>query len=266
MCNCLVYAMADILENKEFSENSVFLPGNLLREARRQKDLKECNIPKTCVLDPDGDIVRYLRKSTAQLNPCWACYHSELYDATYKDLQFGIIGCAVGASYAVLLAEQLFVSGCELLISITSAGKIDGGVKADYLLIRDTLRDEGTSYHYLPANEKSSISTALLEKLLPLMTNQSVSVQVGKSWTTDAPYRETQSAIAHAQALGAGCVEMEASALYAFSKVKSKPVICYAHLTNSMAQQNGDFEKGVENGSLASLELVYQTVKLLNQL
>ena len=56
---------------------------------------------------------------------------------------------------------------------------------------------------------------------------------------------------------------MEASALYAFSKVKEKPVICFAHLTNSMAQQNGDFEKGAENGSLASLELVYQTAKLL---
>lgn len=258
--------MADILNGKEFTENSVFLPENLLREARRQKNLKHCKVPSICVLDPDGDIVRYLRKNTAQLSPCWACYHSELYHATYKDLQFGIIGCAVGASYAVLLAEQLFVSGCELLISITSAGKIDEGVKSDYLLIKDTLRDEGTSYHYLPANERSNISADLLEKLLPLIANQSMSVQVGKSWTTDAPYRETQSAIANAQALGAGCVEMEASALYAFSKVKSKQVVCYAHLTNSMAQQNGDFEKGAENGSLTSLELVYHTAKLLNQL
>lgn len=258
--------MADIIKNKAFSENSIFLPENLLREARRQKNLKDCSVPKISVLDPDGDIVRYLRKHTAQLNPCWACYHSELYDAMYKDLPFGIIGCAVGASYAVLLAEQLFVSGCELLISITSAGKINESLKSDYLLIEDTLRDEGTSYHYLPANEKSNISAALLEKLLPLLANPSVSVQVGKSWTTDAPYRETESAIAHAQASGAGCVEMEASALYAFSKVKSKPVVCYAHLTNSMAQQNGDFEKGAENGSLTSLELVYQTVKLLNPL
>lgn len=189
------------------------------------------------MLDPDGDIVRYLRKSTAKLNLCWACYHSELFDAMYKDLRFEIIGCAVGASYAVLLAEQLFVSGCELLISITSAGKIDEGLKSDYLLIKDTLRDEGTSYHYLPANEESNISTALLEKLLSLTTNESLSVQVGKSWTTDAPYRETESAILHAQKLGAGCVEMEASALYAFSKVRSKRVVCYAHLTNSMANR-----------------------------
>lgn len=261
-----VNTMADILKNKKFSENSVFLPENLLREARRQKDLHDCKVPKICVLDPDGDVVRYLRKNGAEINQCWACYHSELYSANYKDLQFGIIGCAVGASYAVLLAEQLFVSGCELLISITSAGKINERVNSDYLLIKDTIRDEGTSYHYLPADEESNISTELLEKLLALTSNQSMSVQIGKSWTTDAPYRETSSAIAQAKALGADAVEMEASALYAFSKAKSKRVVCYAHLTNSMAQQNGDFEKGAENGSLTSLELVYQTVKQLNQL
>jgi purine-nucleoside phosphorylase len=88
-------------------------------------------------------------------------------------------------------------------------------------------------------------------------------VQQGRSWTTDAPYRETATAIHDAQKSGADCVEMEASALYAFGKVKSKPVVCFAHLTNSMAQQNGDFEKGAENGSLTSLELVYQTAKRL---
>ena len=258
--------MANILNSKHFSENSVFLPENLLREARRQKGINDCSVPRICVLDPDGDIMRYLRKNGAQANGCWACYHSELYNGRYKALEFGIIGCAVGASYAVLLAEQLFVSGCELLISITSAGKINESVKSDYLLIRDTIRDEGTSYHYLPENEESFLEADLLKKLLALESNESVSVKVGKSWTTDAPYRETQSAISHAKVLGADSVEMEASALYAFARVRSKPVVCYAHLTNSMAQQNGDFEKGAENGRLTSLELVYQTVKQLGLL
>lgn len=253
----------DILKNKHYKEESIFLPENLLREARRQKNLKECNIPKICVLDPDGDIVRYLMKHSAQLSSCWACYHSELYNAKYKDLELGIIGCAVGASYAVLLAEQLFVSGCQLLISVTSSGKINEKVKSDYLLIKDTIRDEGTSYHYLPDAEKSFLAPNLLDKLLSLTADESLSVQVGKSWTTDAPYRETLSSISQAKSLGADCVEMEASALYAFSKVKSKNVVCYAHLTNSMAQQNGDFEKGAQYGSLSSLELIYQTAKRL---
>jgi uridine phosphorylase len=251
------------MEKKYYNEESIFLPENLLREARRQKDLKDCCVPQVCVLDPDGDIVRYLKRNGAQLNSCWACYHSELYSAQYKDLNFGVIGCAVGSSYAVLLAEQLFVSGCELLISVTSAGKLNESVMKDYVLIHDSLRDEGTSYHYLPTGENASLNADLLKGLQPLFDNENLSVQAGRSWTTDAPYRETKSSIEDAKNQGADCVEMEGSALYAFSKAKNKPIVCYAHLTNSMAQQNGDFEKGAENGSLTSLELIYQTAKLL---
>ena len=253
----------NILDLKYHDEPSVFEPQNLLREARRQKSLKECTIPKVCVLDPDGDTVRYLKKNKAELNTCWACYHSELYNATYKDFSFGIIGCAVGASYAVLLAEQLFVSGCELLISVTSSGKLNDQITKDYVLIEDSLRDEGTSYHYIPADEKSVLDIQLSQMLEPLFTNTVLSIQRGKSWTTDAPYRETVLAIENAKENGADCVEMEASALYAFSMAKKRRVVCFAHLTNSMAQQNGDFEKGAENGSLTSLELIYQTARLL---
>jgi purine-nucleoside phosphorylase len=251
------------MEKKYYKEESVFLPENLLREARRQKNLTDCKVPKVCVLDPDGDIVRYLKKNGAQLNSCWACYHSEMYTSTYQGLEFGIIACAVGASYAVLLAEQLFVSGCVLLVSVTSAGKLNEQVTKDYVLIEDTIRDEGTSYHYVPSNEKCQLDTQLSQKLIGLLSNSKLSVQSGKSWTTDAPYRETAKAIQDAKNNGADCVEMEASALYAFAKAKVKPVVCFAHLTNSMAQQNGDFEKGAENGSLTSLELIYQTAKLL---
>jgi purine-nucleoside phosphorylase len=251
------------LPDKTYHEPSVFLPENLLREARRQKNIKECPVPEICILDPDGDIVRYLKKKDAQLDECWACYHSELYKANYKDLSFGIIGCAVGASYAVLLAEQLFASGCNILISITSAGKLSASATADYILINETIRDEGTSYHYVQGSDTCQLSETLLEKLRPLTTDPGVSVQIGKSWTTDAPYRETASAIAHAQQAGAHAVEMEASALYAVAKARGYDIVCFAHLTNSMAQQHGDFEKGAENGSLSSLELIYRTVSIV---
>src|ERR1051325_7804880 len=61
------------------------------------------------------------RGGQAVLSPGWACYHTELYEFEHERLRFGIVACAVGASFAVLLAEQLFVSGCHFLISMTSA-------------------------------------------------------------------------------------------------------------------------------------------------
>jgi hypothetical protein len=51
----------------------------------------------------------------------------------------------------VLVAEQLFVSGRRLLISVTSAGQIVSvGPTPYFVLIDRALRDEGTSHHYLP--------------------------------------------------------------------------------------------------------------------
>src|SRR5215217_3928121 len=123
--NFLSASFPPILRDKAFTEPSVFQPANLLREARRQKRLASVEIPEICVLDPDGDILRVLRREErAALSPAWACYHTELYEFEQRGERCGIIGCAVGASFAVLLAEQMFVSGCRLVISVTSAGQI----------------------------------------------------------------------------------------------------------------------------------------------
>lgn len=255
------------IPGKHYQEPSIFNPEKLLREGRRQKNLPECNVPEVCILDPDGDIVRYLQKENlAALNSCWACYHSNLYTFKYGELSLGIIGCAVGSSYAVLVAEQLFVSGCKLLISITSAGIINQQEGIEFILITESLRDEGTSFHYIPAEAKAEIDMDLMKELNPLFTHSDLFIAKGTSWTTDAPYRETQSSINYAKSLGITAVEMEAAALYAFAQAKAKSVICYAHLTNTMAQQHGDFEKGEENGSTKALKLIYETVKCLEKI
>ena len=255
-----------ILTQKYYSNSSVFCPENLLREARRQKSIPECTIPKICVLDPDGDILDYLKRSDcASLNRCWPCYHTRMYKFEHQGRDIGIIGRAVGASFAVLLAEQMFVSGCELLISITSAGTITPPVNGEkFVLIEESLRDEGTSYHYLPPGRPAKIDSGLLSKLTSLRDVPDLSVGIGKSWTTDAPYRETQPAIEDAKRQGITAVEMEAAALYAFAEARQKPVVCFAHLTNTMAQQEEDFEKGLENGSIESLQVIYHTISNLN--
>ena len=104
------------------------------------------------MLDPDGDILDYLvRRKLAERNPFWACYHTTLYQFVFAGIPFGILACAVGGPFAVLLAEQLFVSGCQLLISMTSAGQVLPVRPPPYfVLIERALRDEGTSHHYLP--------------------------------------------------------------------------------------------------------------------
>src|SRR5579863_5410471 len=103
----------------DYRAASLFTPENLLREARRQKGLPEGAVPAICVLDPDGDLVDYLHAThRAHRHPSWACYHTILNTFVHEQHEYGIIGRVVGASFAVLVAEELFTCGCELLISI----------------------------------------------------------------------------------------------------------------------------------------------------
>ena len=246
-----------ILADKDYAAKAAFTPGNLLREARRQKGLVDTPVPRVCVLDPDGDMVRRLRAAgRAHRDPAWACYHTDLYRMIEGGLEFGLVGCAVGAPFAVLVAEQLFASGCQLLISMTSAGRLEQRPPPYFILIERALRDEGTSYHYLPPAQFSTADPKLLGAITGAFAQLPVAVEKGATWTTDAPFRETLETIAAMQAKGLLAVEMEAAALYAFSEARRKPVLCFAHVTNQMALVEGDFEKGEADGTLDALAVI----------
>ncbi|MDI9847074.1 nucleoside phosphorylase [Rhodoblastus sp. 17X3] len=247
-----------ILRGKNHQAPSVFTPDALLREARRQKGIGAGAVPEICILDPDGDIVRHLiATGRSRRHPHWACYHTDLNAFEHKGLSCGVVGCAVGAAFAVLVAEELFASGCKLLISMTSAGQIAPAQTPPYFIIIDrALRDEGTSYHYLPPADYSIADARLTRLAEEALDAAGAPAQVGAAWTTDAPFRETAEAIGAAQAAGILAVEMEAAALYAFAAARKQPVLCFAHVTNQMGRIEGDFEKGALDGAEESLNVI----------
>jgi uridine phosphorylase len=244
-----------ILDNKDASMRSVFAPAALLRGARRQKGLETSEVPPVCILDPDGDLVRRLRQTgLAKPFTGWPCYHTELDTFELGAQQVGIVGRVVGASFAVLIAEQLFASGCRLLVSLTSAGQIVAAGRPPYFVVIDrALRDEGTSYHYAPPSEFAAADPALVEKAAKVLAQGGLHGFVGASWTTDAPFRETAQAIEAARSKGILAVEMEAAALYTFARAAGVQVLCLAHVTNTMGQAGDDFEKGEADGTRDAL-------------
>lgn len=197
-----------ILENKHYAEPSVFTPGNLLREARRQKATPAGNVPRFCVLDPDGDLSRHLKDSGARRSPYWACYHTDLYEL-----------------------------------------ELEGG----------------TSYHYLEPARYARISEEAMKIARGAMASLTDVVQ-GGTWTTDAPFRETQEAIAFAESEHLLAVEMEAAALYALAEAGCYPILCVARVTNAMGQPENDFEKGEQSGNTAFLGLVSTLLKTWAQM
>lgn len=250
--------MASILDNKHPTSPSVFQPTALLREARRQKGLPTIDVPAVCILDPDGDIVRRLREQgRAKPFDGWPCYHTQLDVFDLAGQTVGIVGCAVGAPFAVLIAEELFACGCRLLVSMTSAGQIVPARPTPYFVIIDrALRDEGTSYHYAAPSEYGEADSDLVAAAADAVKAQGLRAIVGASWTTDAPFRETAEAVAAARERGILAVEMEAAALYTFARTAKARVLCLAHVTNTMAQGGDDFEKGEAAGAPDALAVL----------
>jgi uridine phosphorylase len=250
--------MPVIVDNKNPASPSVFRPAALLREARRQKALPNVDVPDVCVLDPDGDIVRRLRQEgRSKPFTAWPCYHTQLDTFALAGRAAGIVGCAVGAPFAVLIAEELFACGCRLLLSLTSAGQIAAAGPTPYfVVIERALRDEGTSYHYAAPAEYGEADPHLVRQAAGALQNAGLRAIVGATWTTDAPFRETEDAIAAAKSRGILAVEMEAAALYAFAAATANRVLCLAHVTNTMGQVGEDFEKGEADGTAEALRVL----------
>jgi uridine phosphorylase len=254
-----------ILDNKDGSSPSIFAPSALLREARRQKNLPTVQVPPVCLLDPDGDIVRQLRE-TGKAKPFtgWPCYHTELDTFSIAGREVGIVGRVVGAPFAVLVAEELFASGCRLLVSLTSAGQIVAAGPPPYFVIIDrALRDEGTSYHYAAPAEFAEADPKLVIAAEAAMVGRKPRAVVGASWTTDAPFRETAEAIEAARAKEILAVEMEAAALYTFARTAGVRVLCLAHVTNTMGLAEEDFEKGEADGTTDALAVFAGVIEAL---
>ena len=186
----------------------------------------------------------------------------DIFNKIFRQILYEIYICR---SPAVLVAEELFASGCQLLISITSAGQImPVGQPPYFVLIERALRDEGTSYHYLPPSPFSALRPELEELLRDTWEASSVPMHSGASWTTDAPFRETEEMIQACRANGILAVEMEAAALYALAQAKQSALVCFAHVTNQMAEQGDDFEKGPNQGSRAALQVIDHTARHLH--
>ena len=227
-------------------ESSVFLPENLLSRAAVMQGKEWGPIPRCCVLDFDGELVPVAAAQFgARPSARWPCFHTTLQVIERNGFEMGLIAGTVGAPFAVLVAEQLIASDCRHIIGYSSAGAVADSLQLPCLVVPDgALRDEGTSYHYLLPSRWVHTREQLPAILARHATQCGLPVRRGLTWTTDAPYRETQSQIKHHRAEGVLTVEMEAAALMALAEARGAEIASLLHVTNSFATQGNDFEKG----------------------
>ena len=146
---------------------------------------------------------------------------SPLYEMTINGSRLAVFHPGVGAPLAAAFMEELIALGCRKFIACGGCGVLDGTYKVGHVIVPTTaVRDEGTSYHYLPAACEVSISPEAVRAITATLESQGIEYVEGKTWTTDAFYRETAAKVALCREEGCLCVEMETAAFCAVSQFR----------------------------------------------
>ena len=128
----------------------------------------------------------------------------------------------IGGPLAAGLMEETIALGVRHFIACGGAGVLDSALAVGGLLVPTAaVRDEGTSYHYLPASREVAVQPEAVATIEAELRRQQVPYRLVKTWTTDAFYRETPARIATRRAEGCACVEMETAALAAVAQFRS---------------------------------------------
>ncbi len=144
-----------------------------------------------------------------------------IYEIEYQGQRLAFFHPGIGGPLSAALLEEAIAYGCRKFIVCGGCGVLEKGLGVGHLVVVSAaLRDEGTSYHYLPTGREVTAHPRGVAALEAALEGRGVPYRVGKTWTTDAPYRETRGKIA--RHLGEGCitVEMEAASLMAVAEFR----------------------------------------------
>lgn len=164
----------------------------------------------------------------------------------------GVFQSYFGAPAAVALAELLIAGGVKRLIIFGEAGAVSPNISPGEILVPTfAIREEGTSYHYLPPDVIAKPSKELVEQIEGLLNRLGIPYKEGGVWTTDALFRETRDKVLRFSARGVFAVEMECSALFSVAQYRRAKVAALLIITDKLHEEEWkpafDNPKVIEN-------------------
>jgi len=185
----------------------------------------------------------------------WACFHTSMFAMDLEGVTCGIVARTIGGPYSVLIAEQLQAAGAKVIIGLTSAGRVSPDLPLPCLVVATSaIRDEGTSYHYLPPASEVACNSPVTPLLERELITTGWAVRSGKVWTTDAPYRETKVQLEKWAREGVLAVEMQAASLFAFGIARQACVASVAMVSNAVDHTGEQFDTGSQDDGLRILK------------
>lgn len=182
------------------------------------------DVPERCVITFFKDVIDRLKeasklkivkelRSEAGMLP--------VYEMEYEGERLIVYHSMIGAPAAAAIFEEVIALGCRKFIACGGAGVIRKDIAVGHLIIPNAaVRDEGTSYHYLPPSRECEVSINALKSILEVLDTHKVPYINAKTWTTDAFYRETREKVELRRLEGCVSVEMECAAFCAVAKFR----------------------------------------------
>jgi uridine phosphorylase len=237
-------------------EPSVFTAEALIADVRRIRGVGSEAPPSVCFLEFDGDLTDWLvEQRIAVPFRSWPCFHTAMFSMSLEGVSCAVIGRTIGGAYAVLIAEQLHAAGVGLIVGLTSAGRVSPDLPLPSLVVATSaIRDEGTSYHYLPPGKEVRCPSHLTTPIIQELSRAGFRVETGLVWTTDAPYRETSNQLARWASEGVLAVEMQAASLFAFAEARGVGVSVVARVSNAIDHHGDQFDTGSNEQGLEILK------------
>lgn len=190
--------------------------------------LAPIDIPRHCVLCFFQEVIadlaargllRVVHTLRSEIGP------NPVYVLDVAGRPLALVHPGLGAPLAGAFMDELIALGCRAFVACGGAGVLAPELVVGHIVVPNAaVRDEGTSYHYLPPSREVFASAAAVAAIEATLLRHGAPYVVGKTWTTDAFYRETAARVARRRAEGCLTVEMEAAAFFAIGQFRGVTV------------------------------------------
>lgn len=186
------------------------------------------------------------------------------YKTKVQDTEVTFVQVPLGGAGAVQIMEQVIAGGAEQIIAAGCCGALENGAEGEFFVPTAALRQEGTSYHYLPPSRDVELSEEAVTAIEKTLKKAGLPFRRCKTWTTDGFYRETKEMVLYRKGEGYSVVEMECASMAACAKMRG--VIFGQLLFTADSLANVDEHDGRNWGNdtfAAAMELALDAVTLL---
>lgn len=223
--------MNTIFQKSEISEPALFTPSDVTE--------KMDHFPEICVSTFSENIIQKFAslRNTEKIAELYSANGViPVYKTLYKDTEIAFYLSRVGAPACVVGFEEVVAMGAKKFVLFGSCGVLDDDQVKDHIIIPvSAVRDEGTSYHYIAPSAEIEADPRSVQILEQVLKHCGYSYVKGKTWTSDAIYRETLPVIQERRQEGCIAVEMECASILAVSQYRDIPFIQFLYGADNLS-------------------------------